>query len=113
MMNLKPVALVLGALLVPAFAAPASLEDLLPDRYIVTLKNNVESNGVDSHISWVNTVHRRGLERRAGGVDKVWSKSFKGYSGQFDEVTLEDIRASVEVRMPLTPEDLQYKTDAN
>lgn len=99
MPNLKSVALALGALLAPAFAAPspADVDDLLPDRYIVTLKNDLVSPQVDSHVSWVNNVHRRDLERRAGGVDKVWSKSFKGYSGQFDEITLEDIRANTEV----------------
>ena len=96
-MNFKSVALLLGAFLAPALAAP--LEDLLPDRYIVTLKEDLQN--VDSHISWVDGIHRRGLARRAGGVDKVWSKSFKGYSGKFDEITLEDIRNNTEVSAAL------------
>ena len=110
MMNLKHIALLLSTLLAPAAAAPSQASrELLADKYIVTLKKDLISPQVDSHVSWVTNIHRRGLERRAGGIDKVWSKSFKGYSGQFDEQTLKDIRASAEVRSrplmisPITP----------
>lgn len=100
-MNLTSAVLLLGALLAPAAAAPGPApRDLLSDRFIVTLKNDLLSPQVDSHISWLQGVVGRGLERRAGGVDRVWSKSFKGYSGAFDDVTLEDIRANTEVGVP-------------
>ena len=113
MMNLKHITLLLGTLLTPAAAAPSPApRELLADKYIVTLKKDLVSPQVDSHVSWVTNIHRRGLERRAGGIDKVWSKSFKGYSGQFDEQTLKDIRASAEVRFPLLipPPFLPYNT---
>ncbi|SPO06424.1 related to subtilisin-like serine protease [Cephalotrichum gorgonifer] len=100
MMNIKAIALLLGALLAPAAAAPAaaSAREVVAEKYIVTLKSNLVSPQVESHVSWVKNVAKRDLEgRRSVGVEKVWSKNFKGYSGVFDAQTVEDIRASDEV----------------
>lgn len=105
MMHLKSFTLLLGALLSGALAAPASPRgvspQVVPNKYIVTLRNNLVQPQVDSHLSWVENVHRRSLSRRdseaSGGVDKVWSASFKGYSGEFDAATIQEIQASEEV----------------
>jgi len=106
MMHLKSLTLFLGAFLSGALAAPASgprgvSPQVLPNKYIVTLKNNLVKPQVDNHLSWVQNVHRRSLGRRDGeitaGVEKVWSESFKGYSGEFDATTIEEIQASDEV----------------
>ncbi|CAI4219730.1 unnamed protein product [Parascedosporium putredinis] len=105
MMHLKSLTLLLGALLSGALAAPASPRgvspQVVPNKYIVTLRNNLVQPQVDSHLSWVENVHRRSLSRRdseaSGGVDKVWSASFKGYSGEFDAATIQEIQASEEV----------------
>lgn len=97
MMNIKTIGLLLGVFLAPALAAPTDLSpEALADKYIITLKKDVES--VDSHVNWVKGVQSGRVGTSASGVNKVWSKSFKGYSGQFDEETLEEIRAKDEVR---------------
>ncbi|SPO01646.1 related to Alkaline proteinase [Cephalotrichum gorgonifer] len=95
MMNFKALGLLLGAFLGQVAAAPAPAAAVVADKYIITLKSDVSS--VDSHVSWAANVHSRSIQKRGSGVDKVWNKHFKGYSGQFDEETIEEIRASDEV----------------
>lgn len=104
-MNLKTIALLLGAIIAPAIAAPgAPPRGTVADKYIVTLKSDTPSPQLDTHVSWVrHHVKRRGLGGRRGGVEKVWGKSFKGYSGEFDAETIEEIRARDEVRCPYSP----------
>lgn len=106
MMQLKSLTLLLGAFLSGALAAPSAPRALspqvVPNKFIITLKNDLIQPQVDSHLSWVENVHRRSLGRRdgqeaTGGVDKVWSASFKGYSGEFDATTIAEIQASEEV----------------
>jgi peptidase inhibitor I9 len=68
----------------PIFAA--ALQD---GKYIVTLRDDLNSSVVQTHIASVSSssLARRGVH----GVDKVWSKYFKGYSGDFDAATLEEL----------------------
>jgi len=98
MVGVKQLALLLGAVL-PIYAAPAKRDAPTQGKYIVTLKGNLAKPQVASHLSWVSEVHARSLSRReTSGVDKVWTTSFKGYSGEFDAATIVEILNSDEVR---------------
>lgn len=91
MVQFRNIALALGAV-VPALGLPSTLSD---GKYIVTLKDNLGESVVAAHVDGVNS---RGLARRGiHGVDKVWSKHFKGYSGDFDVTTLEELSQDEDV----------------
>lgn len=96
MYGLKKLALVAGALLPFVNAAPVASQPqarAIPNKYIVTLK---ESADVESHLAWAKDVHARSLGRRdLSGVEKTFNISdFNGYSGSFDDATIEEIKAS-------------------
>lgn len=113
MANLRNLALFLGALLPGALAAPTPAEGLverevIPGKFIVTLKENVEASDFDSHVAWVNDVHKRSLNRRdTTGIEKEFhiGDSFNAYVGEFDEETIEAIRNSPEVSDIIKPGD--------
>lgn len=112
MRSFKQAALYLVALLpainaIPIAQTDVSLEgtsaaDVIPGKYIVTLKDGVDTT---MHTSWVNGVVRRSLERRDGaegdepaGVEKTYDiNTFKGYAGAFDDATLNEIKSSPDV----------------
>lgn len=102
MHGLKKLALFVGTLLPFASAAPieSSTSAFIPNKYIVTLKEDVVASKRDAHLSWVNDVHSRSLGRRQlPGVKKTYSiNTFQGYAGSFDEATIEEIKASPEVQ---------------
>lgn len=109
MVGFSHLALLLGSLL-PAYGFPATSRRaapaVVPGSYIVTLKQGLVEPQVASHLSWVSEVHARSLARRqTSGVNKVWSNSFKGYSGEFDEATVEEILSSDEVSHDRAPTD--------
>ncbi|KAI7784959.1 alkaline serine protease alp1 [Diaporthe eres] len=96
MYGLKKLALVAGALLPLVNAAPVAnpvQARAIPGKYIVTLK---ETADVESHLGWVKDVHARSLGRRdLAGVEKTFNISdFNGYSGAFDDATIEEIKAN-------------------
>lgn len=104
MYGLKKLALVAGALLPLVNAAPVAnpvQPRAIPGKYIVTLK---ETADVESHLGWVKDVHARSLGRRdLAGVEKTFNISdFNGYSGAFDDATIEEIKANDAVS-PLHP----------
>lgn len=73
----------------------------IPGKYIVTLKEGVDT---ESHTSWVSDIQARSLSRRQDGttapdgVEQTYEiASFKGYAGEFDEATLNEIKASPDV----------------
>ncbi|KAH8599095.1 peptidase S8/S53 domain-containing protein [Bisporella sp. PMI_857] len=70
--------------------------EIIPDRYIISLKSDVD---VESHLSWVSNVHRRSISRRdTAGIRSSYAfGGFKGYSGEFDTETMEAIRANENV----------------
>ncbi|KAK8856957.1 peptidase S8/S53 domain-containing protein [Apiospora arundinis] len=99
MVNFRQLAVSLTALLPLAAAAPVEQQmkrDVIPGKYIVSLKNGANA---ESHISWVNTVHKRSLSKRdTAGVEKTYKiKDFEAYSGEFDEATLEEIKKNPDV----------------
>lgn len=95
----------LVAALVPfgaAAPAPAPRDDPTPDvagKFIVTLKSGISARDLDSHLSWVDAVHKRSLDRRdTTGVEKKFNVGkFSGYSGHFDDATVEELRNNPDV----------------
>ncbi|KAK1981486.1 subtilase [Colletotrichum cereale] len=116
MANLRRLALAIGALLPAVLAAPAALNRrdepaAVPGKYIITLKEDAAAN-VDSHLSWVADVHRRSLGKRAtAGVENKFNISnWNAYSGEFDDATIEEIKASPEVAV-VEPDYYMYLSD--
>lgn len=73
---------------------PRSREDLdiIPGKWIVTLKNGLEPSDVESHIHFASAAHARSGSG-FWGILKQWSiKSWNGYSAHFDDATIEQIR---------------------
>ncbi|GJC92040.1 alkaline proteinase [Colletotrichum higginsianum] len=103
----------LVAALVPfgaAAPAPAPRDDPTPDvagKFIVTLKSGISARDLDSHLSWVDAVHKRSLDRRdTTGVEKKFNVGkFSGYSGHFDDATVEELRNNPDV-VEVEPEQI-------
>lgn len=101
-------ALALAALLPALNAAPVPVPQDVPvaplsvtNKYIVTLKSDVDST---SHLTWVSDIHARSLARRqeddatTSGIEKEYDiDSFKGYAGEFDQATIDEIKNSDDV----------------
>ncbi|KAJ4288578.1 proteinase B [Kalmusia sp. IMI 367209] len=97
MLNVGRLAFLFGALLPAALAAPVTKKsDIIEGKYIITLKPEAE---VEVQVSWVNDVHKRSFAKRdTAGVEHTYDiKTFKGYAGEFDEVTLAEIKANPNV----------------
>ncbi|KAI1475039.1 hypothetical protein K445DRAFT_72960 [Daldinia sp. EC12] len=98
MFNVRRLALFLGALLPAAIAAPTPAsqqkKEIIPNKYIVTLKEGVTSADFKSHVNWARSVHARSLNKRdTAGVEREYNiASFNAYAGEFDEETLEQIK---------------------
>ncbi len=104
MASLRRLALFFGALLPAAFAAPTPAaqqkREVVPNKYIITLKEGVTSEDFKSHVNWARDVHARSLGKRdTTGVSHEYQiASFNAYAGEFDEATLEQIKSSPDVR---------------
>lgn len=103
MHSFKNLALFVSTLLPFVSASPVvkpRAADPIPNKYIVTLKEDVAAADVQSHLNWVGEVHARSLGRRQlPGVEKTYNIStFQGYAGAFDDATIAEIEASPEVR---------------
>ncbi|GKT86442.1 LOW QUALITY PROTEIN: alkaline proteinase [Colletotrichum tofieldiae] len=112
MANLRRLALAIGALLPAVLAAPATRRARRrPGKYIVTLKDDAAAN-VESHLNWVADVHKRSLGKRntAGVENKFNISNWNAYSGEFDEATIEEIKASPEVAV-VEPDYYMYLSD--
>lgn len=101
-----------AALMAPVLAAPiadSSLSkrtgDIIQGGYIITLKS--DSHDIDSHVSWVNSVHKRNVAKRGlskrqySGIERQWASAnhYNGYAGLFDDATIEEIRKNPEVSL--------------
>ncbi|KAF6808807.1 alkaline proteinase [Colletotrichum sojae] len=112
MTNFRRLALAVGALLPAILAAPTKRADepaAVPGKFIVTLK---EDAAVESHLNWVADVHKRSLGKRdtAGVETKFNISNWNAYAGEFDEATLEEIKASPEVAL-VEPDYYMYLSD--
>ncbi|EEP77125.1 conserved hypothetical protein [Uncinocarpus reesii 1704] len=98
-------------LLLPFVAAspvPSDDKDIIPGKYIVTLKDGITQADMDSHKAWVANVHQSNLAAAAsagrtggesGGIRKIFQiNSMNAYSGAFDEQTAEDIKRHPNVK---------------
>ncbi|KXJ97256.1 peptidase S8/S53 domain-containing protein [Microdochium bolleyi] len=97
-MAYKSLQLVLAlAGIVAAVPAPVA-SDIIPGKFIVTLRPEVE---LDLHTRWVSEVHGEGLRRRGGdsvGVENTFdAPGIHGYAGSFDEETVATIKANSSV----------------
>ncbi|KAI1758670.1 alkaline proteinase [Hypoxylon sp. FL1150] len=102
MASLRRLALFFGALLPAAFAAPAALQqkrEVIPNKYIVTLKEGITTEDFKSHVNWARDVHARSLNKRdTTGVSHEYQiHTFNAYAGEFDEETLEQIKSNPDV----------------
>lgn len=103
MTSIRRLALYLGALLPPVFAAPTALDkkpEAVPNKFIVTLKESAYID-TDSHLAWVNDIHRRSLTKRGtAGIEKTYNiHTWSAYAGEFDEETIEQIKSNPDVRV--------------
>jgi hypothetical protein len=102
MINVRNLAIFLGALLPAVLAAPAPItkkDDIIPGKFIVTLKPGVDAAAAESHLAWVTDVHKRSFAKRnTAGIEKKYGiKDWKAYAGEFDEATIAEIKASADV----------------
>lgn len=103
MVNIRRVAFSLAAVLPLTSAAPTQAQkraaDVIPGKYIITLKEGVDSS---THLNWLESVHARSLSKRdTAGIEKTYSiASWSAYAGEFDDETLEQIKSNEDVSFP-------------
>jgi hypothetical protein len=104
MVNFKNLAFAATTLLGLVNAAPTTAKvdssKIIPGKYIVTLKSDIAAADVESHLSWVEDVHKRGLNKRAEkGVERTYNGKygFHGYAGSFDKGTIKEIKENPDV----------------
>ncbi|KAI1383904.1 alkaline proteinase [Hypoxylon trugodes] len=103
MANLRRLALFIGALLPSVFAAPTPAaqqkREIIPGKYIVTLKEGISNEDFKSHLNWARDVHARSLGKRdtVGVSHEYQIHNFSAYAGEFDDETLEQIKNSADV----------------
>lgn len=102
MINVRNLAVFLGALLPAVLAAPAPItkkDDVIPGKFIVTLKPGVDAAAAEAHLNWATDVHKRSFAKRdTAGIEKKFAiKDWKAYAGEFDEATIAEIKASPDV----------------
>ena len=116
-MHFIPSVAVLAATLFPALvlAAPTNSDlatasagltakggDVIPDSYIVVLKDGISHDKFEAHQQWAQALHSKRLVRRDDknltGVNQGFHfGGLFGYSGAFDDDTLSQIKTSNEV----------------
>ncbi|KAI8308339.1 Alkaline proteinase [Colletotrichum sp. SAR11_240] len=86
------------------FAAPVEKPSefsvqTVPNGWIVTLKEGVSARDLDGHLDWVSQLQSRNLDKRAfAGIERNYSfNKFHGYSGKFDDATIEEIKKNPDV----------------
>ncbi|EER25588.1 Secreted subtilisin-like serine protease sub4 [Coccidioides posadasii str. Silveira] len=77
-------------------------QDVIPDSYIVVMKDEVATSDLEAHVTWVRNHHHSGHVRRNGtltGLKTTFDISgFRGYLGAFDHDTLDEILADDKVK---------------
>ncbi|KAH7155670.1 peptidase S8/S53 domain-containing protein [Dactylonectria estremocensis] len=107
MVNFTNLALVATALLGYAVGAPVERAsgDVVEGSYIITLKADLNTDDLETHLTWVNDVHKRSIAKRddseAKGVEITYDGDygFKGYAGSFDSEAIEEIKNNPEVAL--------------
>ncbi|RYP08928.1 hypothetical protein DL764_001581 [Monosporascus ibericus] len=85
MASLRSFALFLGVLQAAVVAAPA--KQVIPGKYVITLKGGISARDVESHLGWVRDAHKRSLgSRGVKGVEKTFHiKDFNAYVLEIEE----------------------------
>jgi hypothetical protein len=100
MVHFRHFAIFMAALLPVIFAKPTQIQqkrDTITRKYIVTLKDSIDPDDVESHMSWVRGAYHRDLESTRG-IEKTYSiNTWNAYSGEFDNATIEMIKSSADV----------------
>ncbi|PHH92536.1 hypothetical protein CDD83_6934 [Cordyceps sp. RAO-2017] len=80
---------------------PAAQDGIpIKGKYLIALKPGRKSVDLESHIGWVEGVHKRGLSaHQFRGVERTYSGHFQGYAGHFDADTISEIRRNPDVAM--------------
>src|SRR4051812_1270408 len=109
----------------PLLSSLSASDHEIPNSYIVVFKKGVDSKTVDAHQNWIQETHASNLRKRSQApvgakpsgnflntvIDDVETLTglkhsfdiagaFKGYSGAFDESTLDLIRSHPDVSFP-------------
>lgn len=70
-------------------------KDVIPDSYVVVMKDGVSAQDFESHVSWVTEAHTTNSKKRDSATSGVKFNydidGWRGYSGHFDEATVEEI----------------------
>ncbi|CAJ2510597.1 Uu.00g062220.m01.CDS01 [Anthostomella pinea] len=65
--------------------------DVIPNHYIITLKDDITTHSLQVHMDWVQSLS--GNDSPMEGIRKQWNiGSWRAYSGSFDDETLAQIR---------------------
>lgn len=87
--------LLAGALPAPDIEVEQVKGEKIPNAYIVALKETVGTQGLDSHLSWLDSVTKQTSFEGPKQTYKI--SSFQAYTGEFDEETVALIKARPEV----------------
>lgn len=84
------------------------------DDYIVTLSDNLAENNVHSYVQWaagIHEHHRRSLAvLSTGGLSHIYTGALNGYAGNFDEATIDKIRAHPDIIRMEADEPVHIRT---
>lgn len=112
MLHFKGLLLAATALAGLANAAPAAPVnakpgDVIPGRYIVSLKKDAGPRLLGTHLDWVGGIHARALGGAVDvkGIERTFNGSygFQGYAGAFDDATVKEIRNNPDVSRAPVP----------
>ncbi|KAF3194388.1 Basic amino-acid permease [Orbilia oligospora] len=124
-MKFLTASLLIGSLLPLISAAPTpqspSTGSSSDKKFIVVLKDTVNTNQLKKHTQWAARIHARNLqkrqlnglpvERHISGVEKTFDiNRFKAYSGSFDDDTLREIEENDDVAY-VEPEQDAYTSE--
>jgi hypothetical protein len=85
--------------------APVPNDEIVAGKWIVQLRPDVDVATITSHIATVKAIHARNMlarrdltEAQTGGVENEYGfGTFHGYSGGFDDATIEELKSMPEV----------------
>ncbi|KAK2750929.1 Secreted subtilisin-like serine protease sub11 [Myotisia sp. PD_48] len=78
-------------------------QDVIPNSYIIVLRDGISKHDFDMHRNWATSVHQASVQRRGvhntEGLRHVYDVSgWKAYSGIFDQGTIKEIARNKDVR---------------
>ena len=90
--------LLVGALPAPDIEVEQVKGEKIPNAYIVALKETVDTQGLDSHLSWLDSVTvAKQVTSFARRTHTYNFSSLRAYTGEFDAETVALIKARPEV----------------